>query len=69
MRAFRIDIIAEIGTVHRDGALPLAADAFDRICLLWHGARNGGMPFGVIDGRLQALNTNVQQRRDCRGPA
>ncbi len=68
MQAFRIDIIAQIGTVPREGTLPLAADAFDKICLLWHGARNGYPPFGGI-GPLQALNTNGQQRHDCREPA
>ena len=67
MQAFRIDIIAQIGRVRRDGTLPLAADAFDRICLLWHDARDGNPRLGGI-GPLQAVNTNCQQRRNLRGP-
>ena len=67
MRAFRIDIIAEIGMVRRNGPLPLAADAFERICLLWQEARNGDPRLGGI-GPLQAANTNCQQRRNLQGP-
>ncbi len=67
MQAFPVDMILQIGAVRRDGTLPLAADAFDTIRLLWRGARKGATLLGSV-GRLQAANANILQRCDRRGP-